>query len=161
MLQVVFVFFKLAWASVTILGSKLISWGKKLWNNTLYDNSGPRPSDKGGGGGGRGHPDPEISRGQSQKKIFSALLASVWSTNKGVGPGPPGPSPESASVLRGREHNGWNNYARIFNLFWLLKWSLYMLNYYKEVKNPNLPMTKILLSLWYRHFKDKLPASFS
>ena len=74
-----------------------------------------------GGGGGRGHPDPEINRGQSPKKFFSALLASVWSTNKGVGPGPPGPSPGSASVRRAREHNGWNNYARILNLFWLLK----------------------------------------
>ena len=66
-------------------------------------------------------PDPEISRGQSPKKFFSALLASVWSTNKGVGPGPPVLSPGSASVRRAREHNGWNNYARILNLFWLLK----------------------------------------
>ena len=29
--------FNLAWASVTILGSKLIFWGKKLWKNTLYE----------------------------------------------------------------------------------------------------------------------------
>ena len=36
-LQLVFFFFKLAWASVTILGSKLIFWGKNLWNNTLYE----------------------------------------------------------------------------------------------------------------------------
>ena len=90
---------------------------------------------RGGGGGGRGHPDPEIRGGQSQKKYFSALRASVWSTNKEVGPDPPGPSPESASVLRGREHNGWNNYARILNLFWLLKCLLYVLNYYR-VKKP-------------------------
>ena len=34
---VVFFFVKLAWASVTILGSKLIFWGKKNWNNTLYE----------------------------------------------------------------------------------------------------------------------------
>ena len=146
MLQLVFLFFKLAWASVTILGSKLISCGKKkVWNNTLYDNGGPRPSDK-GGRGGRGHPDPEIRGGQSQKKYFSALRASVWSTNKEVGPDPPGPSPESASVLRGREHNGWNNYARILNLFWLLKCLLYVLDYYR-VKNPDLPMSKIFIHI--------------
>ena len=117
---------------------------------------------KGGGEGGRGHPDPEISRGQSQKKFFSALLASVWSTNKGVGPGPPGPSPGSASVRRAWEHNGWNNHARILNLFWLLKWSLYTLNYYKGVKTQIFPWVRslfILLSLWSRYFKDKLPAS--
>ena len=30
-----------------------------------------------------GHPDPEIKGGQSPKKIFSALWASVWSKNKG------------------------------------------------------------------------------
>ena len=60
-LQLVFFFLKLARASVTILGSKLIFWGKKLWNKTLL----------------------------------------IW---------------------RGREHNGWHNYARILNLFWLLKW---------------------------------------
>ena len=36
-LQLVFFFFKLAWASFTILGSKLIFWEKKLWNNTLYE----------------------------------------------------------------------------------------------------------------------------
>ena len=45
-----------------------------------------------------GHPDPEIKEGQSPKKIFSALWASVWSKNKG-GTGPPGPSPGSASAL--------------------------------------------------------------
>ena len=33
-LQLVFFFFKLAWASVTILGSKLIFRAKNLWNNT-------------------------------------------------------------------------------------------------------------------------------
>ena len=37
------------------------------------------------------------------------------------------------------------NYARILNMFWSLKWSLYMLNYYKGVKNPGLPMTKIFI----------------
>ena len=30
-------FLFLPWALVTILGSKLILWGKKLWNNTLYE----------------------------------------------------------------------------------------------------------------------------
>ena len=60
-----FLFFKYAWASVTILGNKLIFWGKKLWNKTLHE--------------------------------------------------------EEENI------NGWNNYARILNLFWLLKWLLYML----------------------------------
>ena len=42
-----------------------------------------------GGGGGVGHPDPETSGGGGlQKKVFSALRASVWYKNKG-GPGPP------------------------------------------------------------------------
>ena len=36
-LQLVFFFFKSAWASVTILGSKLIFWGKNLWNKTLNE----------------------------------------------------------------------------------------------------------------------------
>ena len=45
-----------------------------------------------------GHPDPEIrGDGAVSKKIFSALWASVWSKNKG-GPGPPGPSPGSATA---------------------------------------------------------------
>ena len=34
-------------------------------------------------GGGGGHPDPEIRGGSLQKKIFSALLASVWSKDRG------------------------------------------------------------------------------
>ena len=48
---------------------------------------------------GPGHPDPEmgVGRGQSEKKIFSALQASVWSNNKGGAPPPPGPSPGSAT----------------------------------------------------------------
>ena len=41
-----------------------------------------RPLDEEGGGGGGGHPDPDI-RGQSPKKNFSALLASVWSKDRG------------------------------------------------------------------------------
>ena len=55
-------------------------------------------SDKvGGGGGGGGHPDPaEKGGGGLQKNVFSALRASFWSQNKG-GPGPPSPSPGSAS----------------------------------------------------------------
>ena len=53
-------------------------------------------SDKVGGGGGDGHPDPEIRGGAASKKFFSALRASFWSKNKG-GPGPPSPSPGSAS----------------------------------------------------------------
>ena len=38
--------------------------------------------------GGPGHPDPEIREGGGtiSKKIFPALLASVWSKNKGLGP---------------------------------------------------------------------------
>ena len=54
-------------------------------------------SDKVGGGGGDGHPDPEMKgRGRLQKNFFSAFRASFWSKNKG-GPGPPSPSPGSAS----------------------------------------------------------------
>ena len=51
---------------------------------------GSRPSDKGGRGGrGAGHPDAEIRGGaRSQKQIFSALWASVWSKNKGGSPAP-------------------------------------------------------------------------
>ena len=46
---------------------------------------------------GPGHPDPEmgVGRGQSEKKIFSALQASVSSNNKGASP--PGPSPGSTT----------------------------------------------------------------
>ena len=44
-----------------------------------------RPFDKRGGGG-------------LQKKLFSALRASVWSKNKGGWAGPPGPSLGSATV---------------------------------------------------------------
>ena len=46
----------------------------------LQNSGGSRPSYK----GGPGHPDPEIrGGGQSPKKFFSALRASVWSKNKG------------------------------------------------------------------------------
>ena len=48
------------------------------------------------GGGGGAHPVPYI-RGAVSKKFFSALLASVWSKNRGGG-GPSGPSPGSATV---------------------------------------------------------------
>ena len=44
------------------------------------------------GGGGSSHPDPEIRSGQSPKKFFSVLWASVWSKNKGGAP-PPWPLP--------------------------------------------------------------------
>ena len=80
-LQLVFFFFKLGWASGTIWSSKPIFWEKK------------RP---------------------------------IW---------------------RGRGHNGWNNYARILKLFWLLKWLLNMLNCYRGVKNPDLPMSKIFIHI--------------
>ena len=33
-----------------------------------------------------GHPDPEIRGGRSQKNVFSAVRASVWSKNKGALP---------------------------------------------------------------------------
>ena len=43
-------------------------------------------------GGRGGHPHPEIRGGWSQKKLFSALRASVWSNNKrGTGPSTPLP----------------------------------------------------------------------
>ena len=38
-------------------------------------------------GGGGVHPDPEI-RGGADSKLFSAIRASFWSKNKGVGAGP-------------------------------------------------------------------------
>ena len=34
------------------------------------------------------HPDPEIRGGRTQNPFFSALRASFWSKNKGVGAGP-------------------------------------------------------------------------
>ena len=45
--------------------------------------------------GGDGHPDPEMEGGDwSPKTIFSALQASVWYKNKGIGgPGPLVPLP--------------------------------------------------------------------
>ena len=62
----------------------------------------PGPSDKGGGG----HPDPEIRSGDGlQKKIFSALRASVWSKNKGVVPPvPPLDPPLLLDVMITTEH---------------------------------------------------------
>ena len=56
---------------------------KKDVINSFFFNYNSRITE-GGGGGGR-----------SEKNFFSALRASVWSKNKG---GPPGPSPESATV---------------------------------------------------------------
>ena len=52
---------------------------------------------------GPGHPDRDIrSRGgggsRFKKNFSSALRASVWSKNTG-GPGPSGPSPESATAF--------------------------------------------------------------
>ena len=41
-----------------------------------------------GGGGGR-HPDPYISGGRLKQKHFSALLALVWSKNRGAAPPAP------------------------------------------------------------------------
>ena len=41
--------------------------------------------------GGRGHPDPEIREGGRSQKIFSALLVSVWSKNKGGWKAPQAP----------------------------------------------------------------------
>ena len=47
----------------------------------------------GGGGGVSGHPDTDMrGKGRSQKNFFSALRASVWSTNKGGGEAPWAPS---------------------------------------------------------------------
>ena len=56
---------------------------KKDVINSFFFNYNSRITE-GGEGGGR-----------SEKNFFSALRASVWSKNKG---GPPGPSPESATV---------------------------------------------------------------
>ena len=49
------------------------------------------------GGGGGGQPDPEIRGGPAAENFFSALWASFWSKKKGGAPGPPGPSPGSAT----------------------------------------------------------------
>ena len=46
------------------------------------DSGGSRPSVKEGGGG---HPDPEIKGERSQKNVFLAPRASVWSKTKGGG----------------------------------------------------------------------------
>ena len=46
-------------------------------------------------GGGGGHPDPEIRGRSLQKTNFSALLASVWSKDRGAGP--LGPFPGSVT----------------------------------------------------------------
>ena len=40
---------------------------------------------RGEGGGEGGHPDPEKRRGTRSQIFFSALRASVWSTNKSRG----------------------------------------------------------------------------
>lgn len=54
-------------------------------------------SDKvGGGEWGRSSRPWDKGRGRLQKNFFWALRASFWSKNKG-GPGPPSPSPGSAS----------------------------------------------------------------
>ena len=56
----------------------------------VHGSGGSRPSGKGGREGG----------GWSLKKFFSALRASVWSTNKGGGEGqPPGPLPWSCHCM--------------------------------------------------------------
>ena len=60
--------------------------------SSVFYSGGSRPSDKGGGGGGGGG---------GQKIFFSVIRASFWSKNKGW-PGPPGPSPSSSTVLRGK-----------------------------------------------------------
>ena len=61
--------------------------------SSVFYSGGSRPSDKGGGGG--------VVGGGLQKKFFSVIRASFWSKNKGW-PGPPGPSPSSSTVLRGK-----------------------------------------------------------
>ena len=62
-------------------------------SGSVGDTGRSRPSDEGEGGG---HPDPEIrGGGQSPKKFFSALPASVWSKDRGAGP--LGPFPVSAT----------------------------------------------------------------
>ena len=60
--------------------------------SSVFYSGGSRPSDKGGGG---------VVGGGLQKNFFSVIRASFWSKNKGW-PGPPGPSPSSSTVLRGK-----------------------------------------------------------
>ena len=55
-----------------------------------------KPSDK-GGGGGRSYRPWNKRGGEVSRKPFLVLRAPVWSKNKGE-PGPPGPSPGSATV---------------------------------------------------------------
>ena len=45
------------------------------------------------GGGGGSHPDPDISRGDSLKKIYFQPLRHQFFLKIIGGPGPPGPSP--------------------------------------------------------------------
>ena len=67
-------------STVFVVNFFIIKKGSPFSILFLVSGGGSRPSDKGGGGGGR-----------SQKTLFSALRAPVWSENK-VG-GPPGPFP--------------------------------------------------------------------
>ena len=82
-------------------GFSTITWVSEMWGSRTSPppppwakkvkchSGGSRPSDKGGGGG---HPHPGIREGWSQKKLFSALRASVWSKSKrGTGPSRPLP----------------------------------------------------------------------
>ena len=82
---------KLNYTSILLASSlaKKLNLLLKHWN---CGSGGSRPSDNGWGGSFR----PWDKGGWSQKNCFSALQASVWSSNKGVGP--PGPSPGSATV---------------------------------------------------------------
>ena len=48
-------------------------------------------------GGGGGHPDPEIRGADS--KFFSAIRASFWSKNKGVGAGTPWAPPLNPQLV--------------------------------------------------------------
>ena len=81
---------------------EIIDVGHNRDNGRALLSGGSRRSDN--------HPDPEIrgGGGRSPKKCFSALRALVWSNNKG-GPGPPGPSPKSATAT--------NRYKRQFSLW--------------------------------------------
>ena len=62
--------------------------------SSVFYSGGSRPSDKGGGGRGG-------CWGGSPKKFFSVIRAPFWGKNKGW-LGPPGPSPSSPTVLRGK-----------------------------------------------------------
>ena len=76
----------------------LLSCMRKSYRDSVNNNSGSRPSDKGvgGGGGGGDHPDPEIrGGGRLLKKFFRPFGPQFGLKIRGC-PGPSGSSPRQS-----------------------------------------------------------------